>query len=419
MTDAAEAAVAVPEPSVAPATQEQPVQTPQPIESRGPQPESKPEPKEPAKAEDQGKKDEQPQRSKSVSEALKKADEKAREKAAEKKVDEGKAKEKAEAAKPDDKPKTEDRTRDETGKFAAKEQPQQQPASQEAKDSPHRAIPERFKSDQAASAEWEKAPESVRAAVHRVTREMEQGITKYKADAEEYGELKEYRELASKHGTSIKRALDNYVGIEQLLNKDPIAGLEKVVSNLGLKRQDGSAVTLRDVAGYILGQKPEDVASRQDAVIQSLNRQIEELKTQIGGVTKNIESQQTQTLASTITGFAQEKDASGNPIRPRFDELEADIAFFLTSDKIDESLPVRERLSEAYKLAERLNPAPQTAFQPPAQTRNAPDPNAEAQTLIDKGSKSVSGAPSGDQPGKRSPSSSIRESLRRAAQAAA
>lgn len=401
MTDLAAAAPVAPEGNAAPA--ETPVAPPQPIESAGPERKAAEPPKAPEKAPERREKP-------SVADSLKKADAKAREQA------DAKGKQppaKADAAKPEAKPaekaqvKSEGPQRDETGRFQPREGAEPKAAEPAAKDSPYREAPSRFKSDPAALAEWDKAGEPLKAATHRVMREMEQGIQKYKPDAEAYAEIKEYSDLAKKHGTTVKRALDNYVGLERMLAKDPIGGLEKVVSNLGLKTREGQPITLRDIAGYILGQKPEHVASRQDAVIQGLNRKIEALEKQVGGVSSHIEQQNTAQIERTVTSFAEK--------HPRVEELAADIEFFLKSDKVDKNLPPQERLSEAYRLADRLNPAP-AAFTARAQTPSA-DP--EAQTL--KGSKSVSGAPSsGSDPASRKPpSSSIREALRRAAASAA
>ncbi len=68
-----------------------------------------------------------------------------------------------------------------------------------------REAPARF--DDAAKTEWEKTPEAVRGSIHRSIRELEQGHQKYKADAEAFGELRDFDALAKRQGVSLKEAL--------------------------------------------------------------------------------------------------------------------------------------------------------------------------------------------------------------------
>lgn len=301
-----------------------------------------------------------------------------------------------------------------------------QPAHAEAKPSAHAEAPRRF--DEGARAQWDKVPESVRGATHRVIRELEQGYEKHKVAAQAFDEIRDFHELARRHGTTVRDALENYVGIERLLQRDPVAGLERIVANLGLKREDGSPATLADIAASVPSRE-----EGHEGAIRQLRGEIERLRAELGGVSQHMRDGQQRAVGNAVTAFARETDAAGRPLRPRFDELSADIEFFLRSAKVAADLPLRERLSQAYQLAERLNPSTSSGQAPstsshsaghapsagpasmlPAQTRT--NPQAEAQTLVDRGSKSLSGAPSGEEPARR-PSSSIRESLRRAAAA--
>lgn len=72
-----------------------------------------------------------------------------------------------------------------------------------------------------------------------------------------------------------------------------------------------------------------------------------------------------------------------------------------------------QNLSEAYAMAERLNPAstPAAASAPAASTAAIEVPVAQT----DKGTKSITGAPSaGSTPGARKPAKSSREAIERA-----
>lgn len=249
--------------------------------------------------------------------------------------------------------------------------------------------PGRFSPD--AKAAWKDAPESVRAEVHRALKELETGHQKYKADAEAFADVGEFADLAAQSGTTLKQAMANYVGIEKRLRSDPVGGLERICQNLGL--------SLRDVAAHVMGQKPEANASRQDGVIRELRNEIAQLRQSVGGVTKTIEQQRTDAVMASVAEFA------AKPEHSRFEELSEDIKFFIGSGRTKD-------LSEAYRLAERLNPAPAVATNVPASTQ-VPAPDPQAQTP--KGQLSLAGAPSsGSNPAHRKPSTSSRESIDRA-----
>lgn len=378
MTDAPGAAPAAAEPNVVPIN-ESPATHTNPIESSGP--EKAPEV-------------EAPKPSASVKEALAKADAKLKEapKEAPKPV-EGKAEAKAEKVEA----KAEPKPRDEAGKFAPKppqdlkqaapvEQKPAPVAEQPAKPTAFHEAPKRFSDD--AKAAWETAPEPVRAEIHRAVKELETGINQYREFVEP---LKPYAQLAQQHNTTLQKALDNYIGLERALKSSDMSqklgGIEEVFRHAGINP--------RDWAAQLLNQTPDQVQSQQDATIRELRQQIGRLEQQIGGVTQTFQQQREQSTLDEINKFASAPEHS------RFEELADDIAFFMKTGRAND-------LSEAYQLAERLNPAPvkATAEQPviPA------TPTADAHT---KGTKSITGSPSpGSFPAaKKGPSPSIRKAL--------
>lgn len=264
------------------------------------------------------------------------------------------------------------------------------PATEERKPEPtgHHAAPARFKSDAAAMADWEKAPEPVKAAIHRTVRELEAGIEKHRVSAEEFDKVRDFHDLATRNNTTLRDAMTRYTNFERALLTDPMRGLNMVCDYIG--------VSLRDVAAAIMGQKPEQAQSQNDATIRELRQEIATLKQSLGGVTSTMQQQREASVGADVQKFAAE--------HPRFEELAEDIAFFIKSGKTKD-------LAEAYSLAERLNPAPTAPAPAAPQTRTAPDP--QAQTL--KGAKSVTGAPTaGSDLATKRASTSIKDSLRRA-----
>jgi hypothetical protein len=112
--------------------------------------------------------------------------------------------------------------------------------------------------------------------------------------------------MAAKGGTDVRTALSRYVGMENQLRADPLRGLEIICQNVGM--------SLREVAAKVLGLTPD--------------------QGQGGAADSTHES---------VTKFAAEHS--------RFEELSNDIAFFLETGRTGD-------ISEAYEMAQRLNPAP-------------------------------------------------------------
>lgn len=253
----------------------------------------------------------------------------------------------------------------------------------------------------AAKEKWAEAPEEVRAETERAVKELTQGFEKHRAAAERDAGLAEYHELAAKGGTDVKTALSKYVGMENLIRKDPVAGLHEIAKNAGLN--------LRDVAAKILNQPADEARSQADQRVAALENEIAELKKGFGTIHAERQQAQTDTTTKSVSEFAA--------ANPRFEELADDIAFFLRTRTKD--------LAEAYKLAERLNPAPASpvpvavASSAPVATAAATPPKPTLVSSSDAGSKSIAGTPTaGSDPVRKQPSNSIREAIRKAAAAA-
>lgn len=381
------AAPAAAEPSSS--TSEQVVQTPNPVRT---DPSSQPADKQETK--DQPK----PSAREAIANARKKLDEQ----------------EKAEAAKPvRSDPKTEAKVETSQKKVEkagdnGQQQQKQGVADQQqsqAQKSRYEA-PKRFSSDIAATADWEKVPESVQAAVHRVQREMEEGITKYKSSHDRYETIREFDEIARGNGHDLKDSLKKVVDIEQAFARNPVEGFKHICDHFG--------INMRALAAHIAGQKAEDVQVQQEGTISELRRELADLKRQITGVITGFQQQQTASTSKEVEAFAAQ---AGNE---RFYDLMDDIAFFLKSDKIDTNMPPLERLKAAYQLADRLNPDPNSkpasAQASDATAASASDAEKEALAAqTRKGEKSITGAPSaGSDPARREPSSSVKDSLKRA-----
>jgi hypothetical protein len=238
---------------------------------------------------------------------------------------------------------------------------------------PYREAPGRFR-DQA-KAEWHATPESVRGGVYQMAREFQGAYEKYKADHGVMEELRPYHDLATKQGTSLRKAFDNYYGIEQKIRQDWVGGIDIVVQNVaranGWKRADGGPITVQDFAHHVLSMTPE-----QHQMSRQQNSQTS-AEMQIGQLHQKLEKQE-QTLNQMVyqqrfAGTRAEVDRFAEQ-HPRFDEL---------ADQIKIELDLGFPLEQAYARADKLRPssAPQAA-----QTRT---PTAQTRKT------SISGAPDG------------------------
>jgi hypothetical protein len=252
---------------------------------------------------------------------------------------------------------------------------------------PYREPPGRF--SEQAKQEWHSSPESVRGAVYQMAREFQGAYEKYKGDHGVMEELRPYQDLVTKQNTSIRKALDNYYGIEQKIRQDWVGGIDIVVQNVaranGWKRPDGGPITVADFAHHVLSMTPEQhQMSRQQNSQTSAEMRIGQLHQQV--------EEQNQILRQMVyqqkfAGTRAEVDKFAEQ-HPRFDEL---------ADQIKLELDLGFPLEQAYARADKLRPssAPQAA-----QTRTQ-----SAQTR----KTSISGAPDGgDRPANTRPSAGQR-----------
>jgi hypothetical protein len=232
---------------------------------------------------------------------------------------------------------------------------------------PYRAPPSRWVPE--AQEAWAGTPPSVRSEVYRMAQEFDGAYQKYRGDHEAMEPIRHFQAMAAQHGTTLERALTNYVSMEQKLRQDVVGGLDVIVNNLNLRTQDGQRIGLRDIAYHVLSQSPEQLRQMQQGNQQTAaSHQIGALHQEVVGLKQALQQMHTQQqftyTRSAVDQFAEQ--------HPRFDEL---------GELIEQELRFGFDLQTAYQRAEMLRPAQRTA-----QTRAT----APAQTRTDK---SISGAP--------------------------
>ncbi len=248
-------------------------------------------------------------------------------------------------------------TRAQTAANTAQNNATAQPVRKLAPNAPYATPPSRM--SEHAKTEWHATPESVRGEVGRMQEEFVKAYRVYKTDFEEMSKIRHFHKMAADQGTNLHTALTNYVGMEQKLRADPIAGLDVIVNNLNLRTPDGEKIGLRDIAYHVLSQSPDQLRQLQ------MGNQQQAASQQIGALHQQIQHlQQTVQQMHTNQQFVQTRSAIDvfADTHPRFDEL---------GTVIERELKLGFPLEEAYRRAELLHPtthAPQTRT-PSAQTR--------------------------------------------------
>jgi hypothetical protein len=259
---------------------------------------------------------------------------------------------------------------------------------------PYREPPTRRMSP-AAQRDWGHAPETVRADVHRMYKEFSTASARMRGAYQAMKPIYPYHQLAQQHGTTLDRALNNYVSMENKLRADPVGGLDVIINNLNLRTPDGQRLGLRDIAWHVLNQTPEAHKTLQMQNSQTaIAHQMGQLHAQQQAIAQDLQrlhyERQFSHTRGAVDRFAE--------THPRLDEL---------GHLIEQELRLGFDLPTAYRRAELLKPG-HTA----AQTRNT-----TAQTR--SSDRSISGAPDSSLnggPRRQKTSASPREAVAKALQ---
>ena len=223
---------------------------------------------------------------------------------------------------------------------------------------------------EAARRDWAATPETVRGDIHRLHQEADGIYRRYRGDFETMETIRPFHQMAQQHGTTLQKALSNYVNMELKLRADPVAGLDVIVNNLNLRAPNGQKLTFRDIAYHVLSQSPERTQQLQlGNQQQAASQQIGALHQEISGLKQYLHQMHTQ-QQFVYTRSAVDQFAASHP---RFDEL---------GEVVRRELELGFDLDTAYKRAELLHPATHAD-----QTRNT-----SAQTR-DSTDRSIHGSP--------------------------
>lgn len=244
----------------------------------------------------------------------------------------------------------------------------------------HQEPPARFLPE--ARTKWANVPNEVKAEFHRVSREMETELEQSKAVRDRYEPIRQFDDIARANGRELKETLEKVVRIEQHMARDPIGAIETILREIGPRRQDGSPVSLYEVAQVIVEQGPQAIrqsapqvhqAQQESPQVKALATELQELKTQMA----------TASVKPMIDQFASN--------HPDYYALEQQIADVLQSGIIEKihgtGLSPEQKLTQAYRIAGGTPPSQSAPEPAPAHSEAKPAPSNNA------GTRSIRGAP--------------------------
>lgn len=252
---------------------------------------------------------------------------------------------------------------------------------------------------------WRNVPRAVRRDIDAMVQEREAERAQHQEVTQRYDRLRDFDELAHSNGRDLRESLTQLHHVENLMQRNPVAGLNAILQQIGPRKADGQSVSLMEVAQFIVSQGPDGyqqiVAQGQQAPQQQQpNPEVQQLRAQVQ------EMQHQQIAQGVIEPF--------KAAHPRFEELQGDIAFFLQSGKIPTTLSQADRLAAAYGMAERINPPshapePATILAGPGSEARRAEPDLSGSRSI----KSSPGSVTEEVEDQATGSESIRDSLRK------
>jgi hypothetical protein len=288
-----------------------------------------------------------------------------------------------------------DRQRADDGKFARAEREGEQREGKRFVEAPKNFLP-------AARDVWRNTPHAVQTEVARLVQEHERTSEQTKQTVERYESLRHYDEVAKGNGRDLRESLERMSHVETLLQKNPLAGLNAILMEIGPRKADGQPFSLYEVAQFVAQQEPQ---SYQQMVAQGQEPQQPKEDPRIAQLQQQLAQVQEQTAQQTIIEpFARS--------HPRYAELEQDIAFFLQSGKVPASLSPYDRLAAAYDMAERMNPPSHIDDQAAHREGLADIRRADDDFSGSKSIKSSPGSVTETYDPEAKPGESIRDSLR-------
>ena len=288
-------------------------------------------------------------------------------------------------------------------------EPKEQADDKQVIPAPARLLPD-------AQEKWKSTPRSVQRDIAQWMQEAETEREQFRTQTERYESIRPFDELARSNGRDLRESLVKLNHVENLLQSNPLAGLNEILREIGPRKADGSPYSLYEVAEHVINQGQQGyqqtiAQAQQQTRAQAEAGQVQQLQQEV----QQLRAQQviTDTQLQVIEPFKAQ--------HPRYDELRDEIALQIQTLRMHptygsqfQGLSPIDQLSMAYERAERIIPpsspdASRTVSDPDPATRVEPD--FSGRKSIRTGPGAVS--PVEDVPGSKSLDDVLLDSLRK------
>lgn len=268
----------------------------------------------------------------------------------------------------------------------------------------HKQPLQRF--SQAAKDAWPTVPEEAQKEIHRAFREVEAGLTKHREGSTRYNEVfKEFDDIAKTSNVDAKATLQSYVNIDRALHsgnpQQVVGAINEVLKSAGIEAKQYAQAILGNGA-----QTQQPNGAQPSAEVVELRKMVSELKSQIGGVSEHLQSQTMERHKQTLDEWGADK--------PHLTELLPEVRRLVADEGLLPDDAYASALVAAQEKARAL--LGDSALKTPSSDNPYSKAAVELAEQIDKGSKSIKGAPSAgsEPPPTQGKLPSIKESLRKA-----
>jgi hypothetical protein len=214
-------------------------------------------------------------------------------------------------------------------------------------------------------AAWDSLPPEVKADAIKREAEVGQGLAALK----DYKDLKPYADMARQHGTTINKALENYVGIEKMLKQDLGRGIAVILQNYGYSKEQ--AAQFYASQAQRLGAPPGAAgtppqagaapAAGADPLLDIMRPVLKPLMDEIGQFKGHFTAQQRHTaeaaanqqmeaLTKALTTF------QSDPANRYFNELEEQMTSLIEKGIVPLTGDYQADLRRAYEMAAGMHP---------------------------------------------------------------
>jgi hypothetical protein len=241
---------------------------------------------------------------------------------------------------------------------------------------------------------FENLPVEVREAVAKREEEVNRGFAKF----QEYKPIDRYMDMARQSGTTLDKALENYVGIENRLRQDFPTGIAELCQRQGVHPV---ALAQAILARHGVAPSNGEPGATPQAHQQAPSVDLSPIHQEINALKSYIEQQQTSGVQTEIQRFAS------NPEHKFFENVKTDMGRLINSGQADD-------LDDAYDKACWANKEIRALLI----KQQAPVASADAANAVQRAkaaAKATGGAPSaGFKPNAGSEGGSIRDTIRAA-----